>query len=451
MSLRIAHLSDLHYCAKHLAQVDACMAHAVERVRASLPDVVVVSGDSTDHALNAHEPAFAALVQRVQQLAQCAPVLLLQGTFSHEPPGLLRAVQLASGRYPVHVAERLCQIAWHPAKGFVESAGWRFEELPTHTACLFSCMPTVNKAAVAAAVGAAAAPERMGDIVHDLLAGFAASNRRARARGIATVGVGHGTVSGCLTEHDVPMAGLDHEFGLGSLAACGAAAFLLGHIHRQQSWAVAGTTIAYAGSLARLHFGEVGDKGWLLWTVDGAAASFRLEPTPARATRDLVFEGLPDLAVIEAAAASVEGVAVRVRYTVPEEETARVDRARIEQLLGSALELKIEGRVIPVVRARAAGISQAQTLAEKLARYAALTRVKPAALAERLDLLLAHSPEDLVRQLLAAPVKAAGNDGRDVARAESHTEAAQAPVVPSAAVALESGFAPATLSLSSTR
>jgi len=445
MSLRIAHLSDLHYCAKHLAQVDACMAHAVERVRASLPDVVVVSGDSTDHALNAHEPAFAALVQRIQQLAQCAPVLLLQGTFSHEPPGLLRAVQLASGRYPVHVADRLCQIAWHPAKGFIESAGWRFAELPTYTACLFSCMPTVNKASVAAAVGAEAAPERMGEVVHDLLAGFATINRLARERGIATVGIGHGTVSGCLTEHDVPMAGFDHEFGLGSLAACGAAAFLLGHIHRQQSWSLAGTTIAYAGSIARLHFGEEGDKGWLLWTVAGESASFRVEPTPARATRDLVFDGLPDLAVIEAAAAAVEGVAVRVRYTVPEEETARVDRQRIEQLLGGALELKIEGRVIPVLRARAAGISQAQTLEEKLARYAALTRVQPEGLAERLQLLLAHCPDDIVRRLLAARAAESANDGADAARTVPETEVAQEPVVPIATDTLEIPRAPATL------
>ena len=40
-----------------------------------------------------------------------------------------------------------------------------------------------------------------------LLAGYGSINRAARAAQVPTIGVAHGTVNGCVTEHGVPMAG----------------------------------------------------------------------------------------------------------------------------------------------------------------------------------------------------------------------------------------------------
>ncbi|MBK7237545.1 MAG: hypothetical protein IPI02_18670 [Sterolibacteriaceae bacterium] len=53
----------------------------------------------------------------------------------------------------------------------------------------------------------------------NLLRALAPGHRDARASGIPTAVVSHGTVSGCTTEHGVPMAGLDHGFSTGSLFA----------------------------------------------------------------------------------------------------------------------------------------------------------------------------------------------------------------------------------------
>jgi len=79
-------------------------------------------------------------------------------------------------------------------------------------------------------------------------------------------------VFGCVSEHGVPMAGFDHEFTTGALFAAEAQAFLLGHIHRHQAWTAEGAAgrqcIAYAGSIGRLHYGEEGEKGFLLWEID---------------------------------------------------------------------------------------------------------------------------------------------------------------------------------------
>ena len=59
-----------------------------------------------------------------------------------------------------------------------------------------------------------------------------------------------------------------------------------------------------------------------------------------------------------ARANDVRGAFVRVQWTMPEEDRHEVDRLAIQRIFGAAAEVKLEGRVIPVVRTRAAGISQ---------------------------------------------------------------------------------------------
>jgi hypothetical protein len=179
-----------------------------------------------------------------------------------------------------------------------------------------------------------------------------------------------------VSEHGVPMAGFDHEFTTGALFGAEAQAFMLGHIHRHQAWeqeSIAGRQcIAYPGSIGRFHYGEEGGKGFLFWEIDADQARFTLEPTPACRTVDIVFESQPDLDALRAAVAQqdIAGAFVRVRWTVAEEDRHQVDRAAIERLLEGAAETKLEGRILPVVRTRAAGISQLGNLADKVRVWA---------------------------------------------------------------------------------
>jgi exonuclease SbcD len=396
--MRIAHLSDLHFGdPKTLAEVERCTAFAINAVVDAGAELAVISGDSTDHAIDVHSPSFVALARLVRRLADHCPVLMLQGTFSHEPPGTLDVFRLLGGRYPVHVADRIHQAAWCGAQGWVASDGWRFDELPAGTQVLLSCVPTVNKATVAAAVGAKAAADAIGEQLAALLAGFGEINRKAAAAGVPTIGVSHGTVSGCVTEHGVPMAGLDHEFTTGSLFAAQAAAFMLGHIHKHQAWSEGGRVIAYPGSIGRLHYGEEDAKGCLLWDVSPHGASIRFIETPARRMLHLTFSGRPDMDAVRAAAADAAGGFVRVRWQIAEEERASVDRAEIERLLAGAADLRLEGRVVPLLRARSAGISAVPTLADKLRRWAVLVGVDGEPLVERLAWLQATPAEDIAR------------------------------------------------------
>jgi exonuclease SbcD len=408
--IRVAHFSDLHYAGATLTEVHRCFSFAVDAAIARGMDCAVISGDSTDHALEVHAPAVGSLASNIRRLADHCPVLMLHGTFSHEPPGALNVFRLLGGRFRVHVADRLQQVALAEDGHWLESEGWRFEQVPPRARALFSCVPTVNKAIVAAAVGATEASAAVGEQLTALLHGYAPINEAARAAGVPTIGVSHGTVYGCVTEHGVPMAGFDHEFTTGSLFGAGAQAFVLGHIHKHQWWEQGGRMIAYAGSIGRLHYGEEGDKGFLVWDVGAASTRLELIPTPAKRTVEITFDAMPKLDELQefARANDVTGAFVRVRWTMPEEDRHEVDRLAIQGIFGVAAEVKLEGRVIPVVRARAEGISQQASLAAKIAVWARLTEARAEPLLGCLEALQTRQPEEIAANIIENVIEAQG-------------------------------------------
>jgi DNA repair protein SbcD/Mre11 len=395
----IAQFSDLHYASNTVNEVDRCFRYAIERAIEARVAAAVISGDATDHALELHVPAVEALARRIQQLGEHCPVLILQGTYSHEPPGTLSVFRQLAARHPIYVADRIQQVALTCDGRWVGSDGWRFERIPENALVCFSCLPSVNKADVAATVGATAAAEAVGQTIAVLLGGWGVVNRHACLAGIATVGVSHGTVSGCVTEHGVPMAGLDHEFTTTALFSAEASAFILGHIHKHQVWREGNRLVAYAGSIGRLHYGEEDDKGFILWAVDANGARLNFVATPARRMVHLDFDAKPDMKAVKAAAASAQGAYVRVRWSVAEEEQGTVDRAAVLAALAGAAEVKLEGRVIPVMRSRAGGISQAHSLAEKVQRWAQVTGVEASGLLARLERMEAADVDQIVREI----------------------------------------------------
>ena len=406
--MRIAHFSDLHYGSRTLVEADRCFGAAIDRAAALGVAAAVISGDATDHALDLHAPAARRLVAQVRRLADHCPVLLLQGTYSHEPPGTLGIFRALGGRHPIHVAEGIGQAVLTRGRGWRRSPDWRFEVLPSDAVALFSCLPTVNKAELAAAVGAVDAAQAVGEQLERLLAGWAPTHRLARERGLPTIGVSHGTVFGCVSEHGVPMAGFDHEFTTGALFASEAQAFMLGHIHRHQAWSRQGDRgeqlIAYPGSIGRFHYGEEGEKGFLVWEVGADDARCTLEATLARRTIDIVFEGRPDLDVLRDAIArqDVTGASVRVRWTVADEDRGAVDREAIQRMLAGAAEAKLEGRIVPVVRTRAAGISQLPRLEDKLRAWAKVADVRPEPLLACMAALDHEQPEVIAARLIGS-------------------------------------------------
>ncbi|MEN7527606.1 MULTISPECIES: metallophosphatase family protein [unclassified Cupriavidus] len=407
-SLLAAHFSDLHYSPGHLAEADRCFGFAVEDAIASRCQVAVVSGDSTDHRLDAHTPALSALARRIHQLSAHLPVIMLQGTFSHEPPGTLDLFRLIGASYPVYVADRIHQVAlvggaFFPSDGAIFSQVEMDRLLTQHGLpdVVFTCVPTVNKAVLAAAAGVANAATAVGNHLADYLAAAGAVNRQWRSQGVRTIGVSHGTVNGCQTEHGVPMAGLDHEFTIGALFEASCDAFMLGHIHRAQQWEREGRVVAYPGSIGRFHYGEIGAKGYLQWQVSPGEAVATQVKTPASEAVCIDFDGPPDMAKLAEIAADAAHKYVRVRWTVNEEHRQLVDREAIEAVFAASAEVKLEARVLPAVRSRAEGISRAATLSEKVGRWCELTGVDANPLLDNLSMLENLDAQAIADQVLA--------------------------------------------------
>jgi exonuclease SbcD len=136
----------------------------------------------------------------------------------------------------------------------------------------------------------------------------------------------------------------------------------------------------------------------------------------------LDFAAKPDMDVVKAAALNAQGAFVRVRWCVPEEESSTVDRAAIVAEFAGAAEVKLEGRIVPVVRSRAEGISQEHTLAEKVRRWAEATGVEVGGLLARLERMNTADVEQIAVEI------ARGED--DAGPANAGHEARRDPVDP---------------------
>ncbi|CAE6962857.1 metallophosphoesterase family protein [Paraburkholderia domus] len=404
--MKIAQCSDLHYSPENLVESDRCFSFAVGDAIARGADVGVISGDSTDHRLDAHAPALNALATQIHRMADAMPVLMLQGTFSHEPPGTLDNFALMGGRFDVFVADRVQQVALINRK-FVASAGAVFDAgelesvLSQHPEVVFTCLPTIHKGQLAISVGAADASTELAEVLTGFLVRAGKVNTVLRATGVPTVGVSHGTVNGCTTEHGVMMAGFDHEFSVTALFEAQCDAFMLGHIHKSQSWTHAGQQIAYPGSIGRFHYGEEGDKGYLMWQVAANDAQSELVATPSREMITIDFDGPPNMERLAELASTSADRFVRVRWQIDDEHRQVVDRSAIEALFSKSAGLKLDARILPVMRSRAEGISQEVTVDRKLARWCGLANVDAGPLIERLQLLAMDDPEATAEAALA--------------------------------------------------
>lgn len=400
-TIRVAHMSDLHYSPTNLQESDRCFGAAVEGAIETKVEVALITGDSTDHRLEAHSPALLSLAQRVKQLADHCPVLLLQGTFTHEPFGMLQMMALIGAKHQIAVADRIGQMAlmsdntWAPYHPGMDAGQLKL---------VVTCVPTVNKADLAAMIPPSEASDAMGDHLASVLGSFAQINQTLRARGVPTVLASHGTVQGSMSETGVPMAGTDHEFTLGALFSAGTDAVMLGHIHKHQTWqrdfAGIRQTVAYAGSIGRFHHGEIGEKHWLQWEVTPGQAEFTAHVTPSRRMIDIEFTGAPDLDELAKAAAECAGAYVRVRYQIDEEFAKTIDRAAIREILSGSADVKIEGEVLTIQRQRCAGISRMANIVDQFKKWCELSNTPPDGLAERLQMLQAVESETIAAQII---------------------------------------------------
>jgi exonuclease SbcD len=388
--MKIAHLSDLHFSPKHLKWADRAMAHAVRTAIDERCDACVISGDSFDHAIGVHEPAFTAYLRHCVTIAEHMPLFDLQGTHSHDRPGMLDPLKHLPTKHPIIVMDDT----------------WQYERVIGANGHVVSVvgLPSLNKAEPEVqSLGANAwVRQVLGEI-----------GRTVARNSEPTILVTHGTVTGCRTESGYAMISPDHEFSVEALASAECDAVLLGHIHAHQAWpgvltpSGKRTTIAYPGSLARLVHGHREPVGFLIWSVEPGNASFEFHESPSRQLLEIEFDGPPNMDEMYALAAEAQpDDAVRVRWSVDEEHAAGIDKQAIRDLFADCDSIQLEPRVLPVQRVRAEGIGRATTLEAKLAHWAETTDSSDALerLQDRLALLRQHDPERIADDIINPPL-----------------------------------------------
>jgi len=224
----------------------------------------------------------------------------------------------------------------------------------------------------------------------------------------------HLQVNGAVTSSAQPLIGGAIEVALGELQDLGAAAVVLGHVHRPQELA---PNVHYVGSLTCHDHGEEGEtkRVGLLTIGDDGAAAWEWLPVPCRRwvtiEAEVVGDGHDEPHVQEDSSDGSYDFAnacVRYRYTCDESEQHLFDEPAIRRRFAAAHTLKVESEInrATASRAGAAEVAAARSVADKLRAYgeAAGVEITPAML-EKLHTMeseVAHRLANLVSRWVSA-------------------------------------------------
>ena len=370
--MKIIHTADIHFSNKKDIYKDVlkCSDYLLDVAEEEKPDLIIIAGDIFDERVALDSPASLTAANFILKAGQIAPVLVLKGTPTHDVGDSLHIFRKLNTSYPVYVSENIEQICLKGASFIPLEAG-----MNDGCSAVLLCLPSIQKGNLLALKGKGQDIQdgdyEIADLLRDIFQGFGLINKKARQRGIPTILIGHGTVSGAVLSTGQRMIGRDIEFGISDLRLAAADLYCLGHIHKAQRW----NEIFYSGSITRLNYGEEEDKGFFIHELLEGKAMSRFIRTPARVMKTIrCDDSLPSVENLtdNINDASIKGASLKITYQVSEEDIHRVNdeelkRTAIEKY--GAEEVKIEKTIIPKVRVRAEGISRIQALDEKLRRW----------------------------------------------------------------------------------
>ena len=372
MPLRLAHAGDFHLDEdRYFADTAQCLEWFVaDAIRASV-DLFVINGDLTTYKATIKERNF--WVDRLVEMANHVPVILVAGNHGAELEGDLYVFARAKGKHPIY----LCT---EP----------EFIELGEAAVAVF---PYPRKAEMAGN------EHSLGETFARQLDEF---NQRFEQRpGCYKLFFGHFGVAGARVSSGQPLVGRCAEYPLDPLRRLQAQYVGLSHIHLRQQLA---PRIWYSGSLSRCDYSEVEDKGYNLVTLhppelrpdlSDLDVEFRVSPTRRMVELHAVYEDgelrLPDNLDLLTLKDSRVKVVVRVPNG-PDCLLSREqqDNLREKLLAANPAELKVKIEHDADLPSEPAPIAAARSAEEKLRAYWAMKASPPADRQERLLAKLAE-------------------------------------------------------------
>ncbi|MGL4808981.1 MAG: metallophosphoesterase family protein [Giesbergeria sp.] len=375
--MKVAIIADSHWEeAKRFEECKRLHAWIAEDAKRRGVDLVLHSGDLFEKQSNPRERL--AAFSWVQAMAEIAPFVIVRG--NHDAVDDLQALALLDSYHPIFVVEKYA---------VVEVAG-----------ALVACVAWPRKASLLAATGAEShgeGEELAAEALRNLFLGIGQELRDAEP-GTPTMLLMHAMVRDSVTSTGQPLVGCELEVGLDDLALVGAGAYFLGHVHKGQSWNIAGAWCGYPGSPRRKDFGELEPKGYVVATFEGGVCvdvEFVEVPATPMVHVDDEWAADPDrggepgwLAGAHGLPASCAGCELRFRYRVANDQRvparAAAEKWRAEWLAEGAISVQLEEVVHIEQRTRADAIAADATLEEKVAAYWKAKGFEPG---ERLSML----------------------------------------------------------------
>lgn len=332
--MKVAHIADIHLRGGADSPEAVALMEAADIMKREGVTLCAIPGDIYEaEATRTQREQFTRFLETL--LANEIEVVIVRG--NHDLPGELDTLRIAPG---VHVFEK---------PGSVMIGDLQVLTVPHFSASAIAQLASTREEM--AEIGT----ELFGRILDDYF-------QRIQSHKGPSIVLAHAVVDGArLDSGFIPRQNGIH-LSLAKLMSFGCPV-MLGHYHAQQSLS---ELIAYSGSITRQTFGEAGEKGILIWEIDGrnyGAPAFHPIPQTDQFTFDNAWEGTGLKYALPSG--SFVGAKVRFRYTVRQSELAQVDLSDVLKVFEGA-QLKIERQIIFETAIRNAEIAEKQSIEERL-------------------------------------------------------------------------------------
>lgn len=356
MSARFLLIGDLHTrSGEQLDDIVSCLNFADVQADAFEVDAILIAGDLLEGKSNPEERAVlgAALLNLTDRGgAAPRPVVIVKG--NHDQP------------------EELTVFAGYPGVSV-----WEEPDITSGAGVDILCVPWPERAYLAAAGHTGEAGDQAGSAALAAMLRAMVATRERPERPLVILA--HLQVLGAISSSAQPMIGRAIEAVLGDLQDLGAAAVVLGHIHKPQQLAPG---VEYIGSLTVHDFGEEAEEKRIgvLTVEDDGSASWDWIPVPCRkwVTIEARVEEHPPSGgdqpmVFEEGGPLYTDSNLRYRYACDESEQHLFDHAAITRRFAAAHTLKIVPQVTRAERVRAAEVAAAASTEDQLKAWGAAT------------------------------------------------------------------------------
>jgi exonuclease SbcD len=267
MSLRIAHLADIHYSKERKDDVLMALRFVNASAKENAVDLIAIAGDIFDSAiLNTGSTGLADFINEIKKLGDVAPLTMVRGTPSHDVDQSLEIFKSVNCKRGISILEPGQAYFLHKEQGIIREDEIYLYDALGQAAIIFGIPEPQRRYLLSdTSVGKDETEEAIRDAMHKMC--FLTSAKRQEYPDIPSILLYHGDVAGATLQNDQAVErGTGIAITIDDLADIGADFICLGHIHKPQQ--IGALPAYYAGSLIPKNFGETHKAGFNLVTVE---------------------------------------------------------------------------------------------------------------------------------------------------------------------------------------